>query len=179
MHVSACGLHQGLIRFTHVSWLCLIRKIFSNIHFLSALNTTQHISVHIFYFWMHLIFILCTSSCSGPSPPAGRCSGLHDRTEQLTSRWTPQSSFGGEHALPKTKTKTQKFLSSITLHQWTVQQPHHAPLPFAPPSSPPPLPDPMPPLPDPMPPVNKPASTFPVVTCYPAVPLIRLTGGAN
>lgn len=42
----------------------------------------------------------------GLSPLAGYCSGLHDCTERLTSRWTPQSSFGGgEHALQYQKQK--------------------------------------------------------------------------
>lgn len=36
-----------------------------------------------------------------------------------------------------TKNKNTEILSSIPLHQWTVQQPHHAPLPFGPPPRPP------------------------------------------
>lgn len=67
----------------------------------------------------------------------------------------PQSCFsGGEHALPKTKTKTQKFCQAYPCTSELCSN-HTMPC------------SPLAPRPDPMPLVNKPASTFPVVTCYP------------
>lgn len=60
----------------------------------------------------------------GPSPAARCC-------WEFTSQWTPSPRSGGA-CPPKNKNKTTKILSSMPLHQWTVQQPHHGPLPFAP-----------------------------------------------
>lgn len=78
-----------------------------------------------------------------------RGSGIHDCTGPLTSRWTPQFSFGGgEHAPQHQK---QKLRDSV----------EHTPAPVNCAAT-----TPCPPT-DLMALVNRPASTFPVVTCFP------------